>query len=289
MAPAPKRKKVTPTRKSSSGSGGPIRETYLVSDKITRVPAGDLAALKRFMGGTLPTGYADYIRRFGTSGRYVGELCVWSPAVILKATEKERQVFGDLYCEQREYDNPRSPLTDDDLRNFFPFGGNSEGDSIVAFTRFPGELFIIQRHAPEFVRVKAGFTDPLRLVEGGRKLKLFRYFLPEGPHLKHEVIHIETEFTPAQIADVICDLWKGNELHHAVDHQPPSNPVHLVFVRELGAQFTIVRENTEGMYVIPPPEASMPWVRMAFDKQYARPIRTFIARLRKACADESDS
>lgn len=94
--PSQKRRKASPARPSGADTGNPIRDTYLVSDKITRVPAGDLTALKRFMGGTLPTGYADYMRRFGTSGRYVGELQVWSPAAILESTEDFRRTYADL-------------------------------------------------------------------------------------------------------------------------------------------------------------------------------------------------
>jgi len=41
-------------------------QTYLVSDKITPVDPAQLRALKRFVGGTLPFGYEEYLRRFGT-------------------------------------------------------------------------------------------------------------------------------------------------------------------------------------------------------------------------------
>lgn len=257
-----------------------IDETYLVSEKITRVDPAQLLALERFVGGTLPSGYKEYLRRFGTKGMYVSEMFALSPEEITQSTEDERHTFSEMYVEQKHDYDTECPISDDDLRVFFPFGRTVEGDAIIAVPSFPGEVFIIQRHADPILRIERGFEDPLLLLPGIRKGNFFRYFLPDGEHVGNEVVDLNTAMSLEQVSIEVAKCWEGQEVHHVPWPEPEEEKPFYVFVKELGALFIVNRQIPASMYAVPPPNAGMPYVGITFDKEHAKEIEAFAAKLK---------
>lgn len=253
-----------------------ISTTYLVSDKITPVSGEKLLELEQFVGGVLPSGYPEYLQRFGTRGEYNHSLSVWPPEWILEFTGKERSSYAEQMIKDKHEYHIDTPLTDDDLKGFFPFGSAMDESNLIYIARFPREIFLYHHEDTTAIpRITSGFNDPLLLTTFGKQVDCFRYFIPEGDHVQHRVISLRTTLSTEELSKRVTDYWRRDEVHRVeMPEDYYGEDVFFVFVREIGALFSIVCHESDNK--------GIPYVKATFDKEHADKIAAFAVAITEA-------
>lgn len=253
-----------------------IDDTYLVSEHITPVDSQHIDELEIAVGGTLPTGYRQYLERFGTNGQYMDSLRIWAPDIVCQTAEESRDRFD--YKSQTEYATD-CPLTEEDFGQLFYFAATEEGDRIIYFPRFQGELFILQRHADEIVRIKGGFADPLPLGFGGRTFECFRFFRPEGNHEVDETVNIESQLANKSVAELVAQYWTDGTVHLVPMPDEWGDDTFYVFVKRIGGVFMIIADPTYN--------DGRPYVGVICDRDHSKLIKEFSAEIQKLTAEKA--
>lgn len=249
-----------------------INETYLVSDKITPVSSEKLDELERFVGGVLPLGYRKYMQRFGARGEYNDSLHAWWPEVILENTEQERASYAEQMVRDKNKYRIATPLTDEDLRGYFPFGSAMDESHVIYIPRFPGEVFLYHHEETKLMpRISSGFSDPLLLTTFGRNDDYFRYFIPAGDHTGRQVISLHTILTAESISLWVAEYWQGGEVHRVKMHPDYfGDDTFFVFVKQIGGRFHIDDDRR------------FPSIGVNFDKAHAEEITSFAEAITNA-------
>jgi hypothetical protein len=138
-----------------------LRDVYLVTTRIKRVPARSLQALQRDFGFPLPTGYCDYLTRLGV-GRFAGVLYVYTPEEVEQTVEYWRASLAEAIVEgiaSGRY--RRSVLSAKKVREAVLFGYSSNGDMFVSTPSSGQTLFAIPQDRPGIRTLRDGFQDPM--------------------------------------------------------------------------------------------------------------------------------
>lgn len=252
-----------------------ISEAYLVSDKITPVNLDQLRELEKFVGGVLPSGYREYMLRFGTSGEYMEVLEVWSPEMIMAHNDQWRSNYGDQYVDHKNKYARDSVLTDDDLRTYFTFAHTDSGDTILYCPRFPGELFMYHREVEPIHRIARGFHSSLELSLYREGTDCFRYFVPSSHQTATEIIDLGMPISEKVLASQIEVYWK-QENSRAVELPPTlycDIVSTLVFAQGIGGRFNVVTSEFDNH--------GNTYIQAIYDKDYTDKVKEFSTEIRK--------
>jgi len=241
-----------------------INDTYLENEQITPVDPARIDELERVVGGTLPLGYREYILRFGAKGQYTDGIRVWSPNIVMERSEEGRTIYD---FETRLSYARDCPLTMDDFRQVFILAWTEEGDKILYFPRFAGEVFIMQRHAEEFLRIPEGFTDPLPLGFGGKRFDCFRYFRPEGKRSQHKTLTIDRAMSTRAVAELVAVYWTSGPTHVVQMPEHWGEHTVYVFVKQIGGLISVGSD--------PSFNQGRPSLGISFERIHAKQIKQF--------------
>jgi hypothetical protein len=177
----------------------PLDDVYLVSPHVQTVAEAEIDFLETKLGFALPTGYREYLRKFGT-GSFCHSLRVRTPSEILDPENISYWTESLLPAAiENEFWDKGALLTAAELRSSIVFAGDDEGDYYISCPQQPGKLFELPRHESKMHFYKQGFAEPFKFEfcrASGFNLPFF-----EPPNSRQATVNIKTG-KGAKIEDV---------------------------------------------------------------------------------------
>lgn len=252
----------------------PVNDIHLVSQRIQRVPARDVARLEKAMG-SLPNGYRAFMLRCGGAGELCSEIRVDPPQIILDEAEQARSW---LTFENHGW-RLRNVLEPEDWKDVWLVGSSVDGDRFLYFPQHPGALFNLWRSGDDVSMHKQGYEAPQRLTKGGTLRHPFPYFTPEGKQraghsfdYKPLSFTFPTRLSTMKLAKLAEQYWKRDKpICVRMPKKGYGDAVYL-FVQRIGGLISFARDEQND-----PGEAC---VQASYDKTCKKEVKTFEAEFR---------
>jgi hypothetical protein len=204
-------------------------QVHVISRHNNPVPLKEVEALQTQIGVALPSGYVDFIRRFG-EGEYCDLFYIHSPSTLLKRLPDFRSVWADYWF----FEGSEHLLSQEEVQQSYLLGESKDGDEIVFYPPRSHELYMLPRHSEKIARVKPDFSD-LHLWNADTP-RLLSFSSRTGWQVL-DFHSLEYDITQAGMLAQLQSTWSSDKVLIVHQEADPWSWLTVVFVMGLGARF----------------------------------------------------
>lgn len=241
----------------------PFEDVYLVSDRLTFVPAEELDMFERLIGFPLPLGYREYLITLGV-GTFCEKLEVQRPSQIEPELDYWRKEFVPIAVEEGFWEDG-CLLTGEEMAESVFFATNSEGDKFVACPSKGGVVFELPRHESKMRLLKQGFLRPFECALGAQNRFQFPFFRPDNCRGCMAQLILRADADPREVWTLVEKTWGKNI--RVVEGDPTTPDQTIAFVKAIQGGVKL-----EGGY-------DTPWFYFEYDVDHRPEVHGVVKQL----------
>jgi hypothetical protein len=134
-------------------------DIYLVTDRLEIASAAEIAEAERELGSRCPSGYAEYVQRFG-KGSLDDLLRLMLPGEIVSEVVRWQSMKGEFWF----WDEPHPEISIARVLDSVPVADTENGDEICFHPEDPDALIVLPRDEERLCRTGPGLVGALDCV-----------------------------------------------------------------------------------------------------------------------------